>query len=141
MPEIRTGVWTTDQMALDMLAARAPALVRQCADAIGIPTRDWFGRCYEIAGLILDYTDVIDSPIEGLFAGATRVYGAWTEPVNPGSLFLVQYTAGHVQHGWLVLPDGTIVDPTRWCFEDAEPYVYIGAADHYEGALWDGGPA
>ena len=29
-------------------------------------------------------------------------------------------------HGWVLLDDGRVLDPTRWSFENVEPYIYIG---------------
>jgi hypothetical protein len=30
------------------------------------------------------------------------------------------------RHGWVVLKDGRVLDPTRWVFEDAQPSLYLG---------------
>lgn len=35
---------------------------------------------------------------------------------------------GWVQHGWVVLPNGKVLDPTRWVFECKKPYIFMGTA-------------
>jgi hypothetical protein len=35
-------------------------------------------------------------------------------------------------HGWVLLPDGNVFDPTRWVFEGILPYLYEGPADFYD---------
>ncbi len=30
------------------------------------------------------------------------------------------------RHGWIQCDDGRICDPTRWAFEGAEPYIWVG---------------
>jgi hypothetical protein len=79
----------------------------------------WAGRCYEMA-----CTMVREKLVEG-----KAVYGNWTGPVKKGTMF-----AGRpvVHHGWVLLPDGRVCDPTRWAFEGKKPYIYIGPADHYD---------
>jgi hypothetical protein len=84
---------------------------------IGHPPHVWRGNCYAIACQMLD---------AGLVDGVAR-YGKWLGPVAPGSYF-----ARHPlpSHGWLEVADPDddvyIVDPTRWVFEDGEPYIWIG---------------
>lgn len=41
---------------------------------------------------------------------------------------------GHVVHTWVEMPDGSIIDPTRWVFEGSWPYTYRGVADFYDEA-------
>ena len=31
-------------------------------------------------------------------------------------------------HFWIRTPDGRVVDPTRWCYEDVTPYIHVGPA-------------
>jgi hypothetical protein len=65
-----------------------------------------------------------------LIDGATAVYGHYLGPVAPGTLFSGRH--GFVQHGWVELADGRVLDPTRWAFEGVEPYLYVGVRDHYD---------
>lgn len=91
--------------------------VGEVADAIGVRPVDWAGRCFEIASRMVD---------AGLVDGEA-VYGHWTGPVHKNSRFSGQEGAGFVQHGWVLLADGyTVVDPTRWVFEAAKPYIFVG---------------
>ena len=35
-----------------------------------------------------------------------------------------------VPHGWIVTNEDEVVDPTRWVFENVEPYIFVGIDDH-----------
>lgn len=78
----------------------------------------WAGRCYEIAYRIVECELVEGEPI----------YGHYLGHVEPGTLF-----AGRsiIQHGWILLPDGRIMDPTRWVFLGVDPFLYVGE-DHQD---------
>lgn len=93
--------------------------LKQAEDAIGEPASAWKARCFEIASRLVK---------AGVVSGVA-VYGHWTGPVKRGTLF---YGKPIIQHGWVLLPDKTICDPTRWVFEGAQPYLYFGPADHYD---------
>jgi hypothetical protein len=82
------------------------------ADAIDIPLSEWPGNCYGIACAILK---------AGLVEGRA-VYGHFLGTSAPGSIF---YGKPLVHHGWIETPDGKIVDPTRWVFECAQPYLFV----------------
>ena len=96
--------------------------VGQVERALGEPAKAWVGRCYEIACAVID---------RGLVRG-TAVYGHWTGPIAEGSFFGHKSGFGFCQHGWVILPDGRILDPTRWVFENVRPYIYVGLSDHYD---------
>ena len=87
--------------------------VAEVEEAIGRPFPDWEGNCYGTAVAIVE---------AGLVEGKA-VYGFWIGKIHPASLF-----AGRplTHHAWIELPDGRIFDPTRWCFEVKEPYLFIG---------------
>jgi hypothetical protein len=76
---------------------------------------NWKGNCFAVATLIAE---------SGLIQNATAVYGHWLG--KAGSYFSHKGLAGFIQHGWVLLEDGRILDPTRWVFEDVEPYIFIG---------------
>ncbi len=90
-------------------------------NALGIPVDDWEG--YETALAIVD---------KGLSDGIA-VRGFWTGPIAEPDV-VVTDADGRVPHGWILTPTGRILDPLRWLFEDASPYVYEGIADHYASA-------
>jgi len=56
--------------------------------------------------------------------------GPWRDPNNPSELLLFHVYAR-------TTAEGLIIDPTRWCYEDTEPYIYYGAGD---GLIYDGTP-
>jgi hypothetical protein len=64
----------------------------------------------------------------------SAVYGHWTGPIAKDSYFhrLGAGAGPFVRHGWILLPDERVCDPTRWVFEDVAPYLYVGEADHYD---------
>ena len=92
--------------------------------ALKWPPEQWKGQCYGVAKKMVD---------AGLAPGGTAVYGHYTGPIAPTSLFADRRALGFCQHGWiLMVADGSVVDPTRWVFEDVEPYIYRGKADYYD---------
>lgn len=100
---------------------RVPEL-SECEERIGVPAERWVARCYEIASRIVE---------AGLVEGRV-VYGHWLGPIDPKSVFGSKRAAGFCQHGWVILSDGRIFDPTRWVFEGKAPYLYAGPNDHYD---------
>lgn len=89
--------------------------------AIGRLAEGWEGKCYEIACAMLR-ADVVKG---------TARYGHWTGPVEKGSRF---HGRSVVPHGWIETPNKAIIDPTRWVFEVASPYIYEGKNDFYDTA-------
>jgi hypothetical protein len=80
--------------------------------AIGWPSSEWAGNCYAVACAV---------------AGQARrvrgrpAYGHYLGEVRPGSRFFGRQV---VHHGWVVLEDGGVLDPTRWEFEQVAPYLH-----------------
>jgi len=83
------------------------------------PVEDWPGNCYAIACAIVK---------AGLVDGEA-VYGHWTGDVHPKSMFYSR--SGFCHHGWIRLPDGCVLDATRWVFENAKPYIYVGDPEDF----------
>ena len=97
-------------------AKRLPTLA-ECEKALGETASAWVARCYEISCRIV---------AAGLVEGEA-VYGHWTGDVATGSHFADRgKRLPFVQHGWILLKDGRVLDPTRWVFENVAPYLYIG---------------
>jgi hypothetical protein len=97
--------------------------VSRAAKAIGIPIEEWPGNCHTIAVAFLESGVVWGKP----------VHGHWVGPVNPHcTLFYRRYKKlGFVSHSWLVKPNGSVVDPTRWVFENTKPYIFEGKSSWY----------
>jgi len=92
--------------------------VTEVEAAIGIPAQQWKGRCFEIASLMVKH---------GVVKGRA-VYGHWTGIIQPSSYFGDRAGMSFCNHGWVLLDDGeTVVDPTRWVFEDKRPYIFVGS--------------
>lgn len=96
--------------------------IQDAEHAVGQPTRTWPGKCYGIADALLE-SDLIEQ-------GELR-YGHFVGNVSDDCKLFPSSRPFH-QHGWIELPDGTVVDPTRWVFEHVAPYIYVGDADDYD---------
>ena len=122
------GLWAEADMndipeAMDALPSLAEAQRR-----LGEEASKWAGRCYEIACAFV---------AAGLVRG-TAVYGHFLGRINPESYFGDRHGAPFVQHGWVLLPDGRVFDPTRFGFENDKgeaPYLHVGplTAEYDEG--------
>lgn len=100
---------------------RLPTLA-ECEKAIGEPASAWVSRCYEISCKI----------VEAKLVRGEAVYGHWTGPVHKDSHFARYASAPFIRHGWILLEDGRVLDPTRWVFEAAEPYLFVAEPpDHW----------
>ena len=83
--------------------------------AIGVPVCRWCGNCYAIAVAVVDT----------VVTGGDAVYGHYRGPVAPDGDWGARCHDPFIQHGWIKMEDGTIVDPTRWCFTNEEPEITI----------------
>lgn len=83
------------------------------ARAIGQPTKKWPGNCYAIASMM----------VKAKLVEGKAVYGHWLGRVGDCNLFSGKPV---VRHGWIRQPNGTVVDPTRWVFEEKKPYIFVG---------------
>jgi hypothetical protein len=82
------------------------------------------GNCYYVAREL-----VLAGVVEGQVA-----FGWYDGPIHPSSAHNLAEICEGVrsrQHGWVILPDGRVLDPTRWVFEDRRPYIYAGDAEGY----------
>lgn len=90
-------------------------LLKTIEKQIGIPAGAWAGRCHEIASKVW---------ASGLVPEGSKVrYGIWWGPISEGCIFRGR---PFTHHGWIELPDGKIFDPTRWVFENVQPYIWVG---------------
>lgn len=81
------------------------------AKRINFPLDRWPGNCSGVSHSVVEAGLVKGRVVRGLWAGPMRGFFAGREITG---------------HTWIEQADGTIVDPTRWVFEDAEPYIYRG---------------
>lgn len=90
--------------------------IDRIAKKIKWPVSDWPKNCYAISVAIYRAK---------LVPAASCVrYGIWWGPVAEGSPFADRPFS---HHGWIELPDRRIYDPTRYVFENVEPYIWIGS--------------
>lgn len=86
----------------------------------------WVGCCHQLA-------------LAALEAGAPGrvIAGRWVGPIHPASAWirsgchLFSEDGGPPRHSWVLLDDGRVLDPTRWCFEGSPARLYVGPADYY----------
>lgn len=90
--------------------------------ALDWPIEKWEGNCFAVASQFVK---------QGLVEGEA-VYGAWYGDINTKGYWRHRAGGPFVRHGWVLLPDGRILDPTRWSFEGVEPYIWIGPGDSPE---------
>lgn len=90
---------------------------------IGLPSDRWHGKCT----LVSAYAQKL--------VGGHDVYGDYLGPVDPDGYWGSRRNFPN-HHGWVLLNDGRILDPTRWSFEGADPYIYLGhnKKDYDEGS-------
>ena len=97
------------------------------AKQIKWPLDKWPGNCYGIA----------QAMVEAKVVRGKAIYGHYHGYINSKSIF-----AGRpfTHHGWISCPrGGVLVDPTRWVFECAQPYIYLGTTadpDYDAGGNW-----
>lgn len=83
--------------------------------AIQWPVATWEGNCYTVACAIVEAGLIKGRAVYGHYKGPVADTGYWAK--RKGQLFQ--------RHGWIMLEDDRIMDPTRWSFEDKEPYIAI----------------
>lgn len=86
------------------------------ADLIGVPLDEWAGACHGIS-----------SAIAPLVGGVVR-RGYFIGDTKPGAYFHGSFS----QHSWVELPDGQVLDPTRFAFVGGEPEAWVGPDDDYD---------
>ncbi len=85
----------------------------------GKPADTWHGACTVLAAHAC------------AAVGGEEIYGMYGGPVAKDGYWGERPQLNH--HGWVLLEDGRILDPTRWSFENVKPYVYIGEpSDEYD---------
>lgn len=103
----------------------------EVAKRIDIPLDRWPLNCFAVAQACVE---------AGVLPGRA-VYGMYFGPVAEASPFADKALA---RHGWIEAAelDGNarlVIDPTRWVFEAAEPYIYHGVSRPVPGDDYDRG--
>jgi hypothetical protein len=94
--------------------------IAQIEEEFGHAAASWHGRCFSVATVA---ANLIARP------SATAVYGHYLGNVDPEGYWGARLRTPFTQHGWVALDDGRILDPTRFSFENVEPYVAVFAPD------------
>lgn len=90
--------------------------INKAQQILDIPFEEWKGNCSWIAQEFLD---------KGIVSGEHQ-YGQYHGKISSDGYFGGR---NFCQHAWILRDDGKIVDPTRWVFENVEPYIYITDED------------
>ena len=85
-------------------------------------TRQWHGKCTLLAHFACK------------LVGGNEIYGDYHGFIHPKGFWSGRGPFTH--HGWVLLDDGRVLDPTRWSFENIEPYIYLdhNTKDYDEGS-------
>lgn len=93
-------------------SALAQMSAADVAALIGMPLERWPGSCYGVALRVVECFRIPNTH---------AVYGHYLGPVAHSCALFSRRTL--IRHGWILAGDGLIIDPTRWVFEAAEPYI------------------
>lgn len=109
--------------------------IDECVRALDWPTEQWRGQCYGVALALVKSKLIPGRAVYGHY------YGPIARTSNPfGARAGTNFP---VHHGWIIMEDDeTICDPTRWVFEDREPYLYYlnpcHCDDYGQASMYDG---
>lgn len=79
------------------------------------PARTWHSGCSQLAHVAIAVMGH-GHYAYGHYLGYVDSNGHWNDRIFQ-------------RHAWVLLNDKRIVDPTRWSFENVEPYIYVGKMD------------
>ena len=106
--------------------------ITEIAKKIDVPVEQWKGKCFQVA-----YTIVRKKVIDD---DCRAVYGHYLGKISKKSMFSDRIGMPFVGHGWILLSNDDIIDPTRWVFENVEPYMaYINFYDNIAREYDEGG--
>jgi len=91
--------------------------VKDLEEELDLPTKEWHGKCSLPAHAAV-----------GLLDGAQFIYGHYLGPIATDGYWGKRLGFPN-HHGWVLLEDDRVLDPTRWSFENKKPYIYIGEND------------
>ena len=97
------------------------------ARRIGVALDVWPGNCGGICERMLE-----KKLVEGRFA-----YGHYRGCISARSIFKDRRGLGFTHHGWILLADGTVCDPTRWVFTKSQPTIHFGPAAEDGKVIYD----
>jgi hypothetical protein len=86
--------------------------------AAKMPASTWHGNCYGLACVAARLIGKLH----------TAVYGHYLGKVDPDGYWSRRIEAPFQQHGWVLLADGRVLDPTRWSFENVAPYIFVSSS-------------
>lgn len=100
--------------------------IEEIAKVINFPVEYWPGNCHGIA------TAMVEHNLPTGYENIRVVRGHWTGPVDSKSIFYQKSKKTVVPHSWISLGNNIICDPTRFAFENKDPYIFIGSTYQYD---------
>lgn len=90
--------------------------IKKLEQVSGMKTDQWHGQCTVFSALACS------------LVGGHDIYGDYCGPVDSEGYWKNRLGLP-IHHGWVLLDDGRILDPTRWSFENIAPYIYLDFND------------
>ena len=102
--------------------------IEDLEEETGLSVDEWHGKC----------TLISNAAARLIGDGCHAVYGHYIGDVDPFGFWGERAGNGFIQHGWVLLDNGLVLDPTRWSFEGVEPYIFLGSSEDYDegGNVW-----
>lgn len=110
-----------------LVGMRPQKLTIEAIEAEWGPADTWHGHCYSIA-----------AAAHRLLGQGKLAYGHYLGDISPDGFWQDRRGLPFVQHGWVKLRGGRVLDPTRWSFLNERPSIWIGTSDEYDegGQQW-----
>jgi hypothetical protein len=96
--------------------------ISEIEKVLKFPVKGWEGNCFAVATQI----------VEAKLVKGRAVYGHYRGPVSKDGFWGHRIGMAFLRHGWIILPDDTILDPTRWSFEAKTPYLYFHECGNHD---------
>ncbi len=99
--------------------------IQELAYSINLPTNDWNRRCGEVIANVLK---------DGILDGQLK-WGYYIGFIHQNSIFCENALIKEIDHFWLELDDGRVLDPSKWIITCELPYIYIRNDNDYSNGI------
>lgn len=97
---------------------RTPS-IHEFEESIGIASDKWHRRCGDVLAYAMK-NNLLDGQLK---------WGYYVGLIHEDSIFCENGLVDKVDHFWLELDDGRVLDPSKWIITCEEPYVHLGDND------------
>lgn len=101
--------------------------VEKVANTIGIRTNEWAGNCYSICNALLN-SGLLDR-VQDKHGKLILTYGLYWGEFSADSKFSGR---PFTHHAWLESPNGHIIDPTHFAFQNTRPEIWVGNIENHD---------